>query len=518
MNFVTVSFAFFLILVLLMHAFVRKGTISYKCLLLIFNIAFYSSAGMTFLPLLVLVAVLNWLTVGTLQHYRMRKKVSRCIIAINVAIHMSLLLFYKYYEFFLTNLEDILLSIGLRIPLYDIISTAEFLFPIGLSFYTFQGLSYAIDQYRNPNTKVESFLNVFLFVSFFPTILAGPILRAQDFFTQLRGETVQNPKLIQPMLPKSFQEGIDSKEQDLILGFTFIISGLFKKVVLASYLSEHIVHNVFSTPDSYASLAVVVGVYAYAMQIYCDFSGYSDLAVGVGRLMGYRLPQNFNAPYLALSLQDFWRRWHITLSTWLRDYLYITLGGSRKGSRTLNLIITMTLGGLWHGSHLRFLIWGVMHGVGLAFVHMWQALVTMCGLNKMQKKAAVDTSDSKGLRRLFQSKAFSLPYAFVCWFLTFHFVCILWIFFRADSTEIAMQMLERIVFWDTQGAGFEVLVLIAIACTMLTQICGAHLFRAFVGIIHKQWAPLQIAVFVVLCALILKLGPDGVLPFIYFQF
>ncbi len=518
MNFVTVSFAFFFALVLLVHAFVRKGTISYKTLLLIFNVFFYASAGMTFLPLLLLVAVLNWLTVGLVQHYKDKKKTSQCILGVNIAIHMALLLFYKYYEFFLTNLEDFLHTVGLSIPLYDIISSAEFLFPIGLSFYTFQGLSYAIDQYRNPTAKVESFFNVFLFVSFFPTILAGPILRAKDFFPQLRGETAKNPELIKTFLPKNFEDTLDNREQDVILGFTFIISGLFKKIVLASYLSEHIVHNVFSTPHSYSSLTVLVGVYAYAMQIYCDFSGYSDLAVGVGRLMGYRLPQNFNAPYLALSLQDFWRRWHITLSTWLRDYLYIPLGGSRKGSKTVNLIITMTLGGLWHGSHLRFLIWGVMHGIGLAFVHAWQGICALFGKDTSQGKRSMGETKNEERHNFFKSKIFSIPYALVCWFLTFHFVCVLWIFFRADSAEIAMQMIERIALWDTQGGGFEVLVLVAIFCTMLTQMGGAHLFRAFVSIIHKQWAPLQITVFVILCALILKLGPDGVLPFIYFQF
>ncbi len=514
MNFVTVPFAFFFVLVLCMHAFTRKGSLPYKTLLLLFSLAFYASAGMTFLPLLLLVAILNWLTVGLINHYRYKQKTAKIILGANVSIHLCLLIFYKYYEFFLTNLEAFFNTVGLSIPLYNIISSAEYLFPIGLSFYTFQGLSYAIDQYRNPTNKPETFFDVLLFVSFFPTILAGPILRAKDFFPQLRGEKVENPKLIKNFLPHGFEDTVENREQDIILGFTFILSGLFKKVVLASYLSEHIVHNVFSTPDSYASLTVLIGVYAYAMQIYCDFSGYSDLAVGVGRLMGYRLPQNFNAPYLALSIQDFWRRWHITLSQWLRDYLYIPLGGNRKGNRTLNLILTMTLGGLWHGSHLRFLIWGVMHGVGLALVHAWQGFCAF-----FMPKDKVDPKATDKVKNGFTtSKIFTMPYAFLCWFLTFHFVCVLWIFFRADTTEIAWQLIERIIFWDTQGSGFEVLVIAAIICTMLTQMVGSHIFRTFVSILHKQWVPVQVAVYAILCALILKLGPDGVLPFIYFQF
>ncbi len=500
-----------------MHAFVRKGTFTYKTGLLAFNIIFYASAGMTFLPLLLAVAVLNWLTVGIVRHYAHRALLAKCVLGCNVTIHLLFLIFYKYYEFFLLNIELALNALGLTIPMYELIANAEFIFPIGLSFYTFQGLSYAIDQYRDKSQKVESFFNVLLFVSFFPTILAGPILRAKNFFPQLRGEVAENPRLVREhFLPQGFENTLESRQQDIILGFTFIISGLFKKVVLASYLSEHIVHNVFSTPDSYASITVLIAVYAYAMQIYCDFSGYSDLAVGVGRLMGYRLPQNFNAPYLAISIQDFWRRWHISLSSWLRDYLYIPLGGNRKGSTYINLLITMTLGGLWHGSHLRFLIWGVMHGTGLAFVHMWKNITDVCTRRKMLPSSPTPAPQEKTF--FWQRKFFSLPYAMLCWFLTFHFVCLLWIFFRADSTELALQIIERIWLWDIQGAGFEVLVLIAIACTMLTQVLGSRLFKAFVFLIHKQWAPVQVIIFAVLCAFILKLGPDGVLPFIYFQF
>ncbi len=516
MNFVTVTFTFFFILVLAMHALIRKGTISYKVGLLIFNLVFYASAGLSFLPLLLAVAVLNWLSVALVRHFQYKRLLSKSILICNISIHIFLLIFFKYYEFILLQLQFIFNYIGLSVPLHDIIASTEFIFPIGLSFYVFQGLSYSIDQYRNPDNKIESFFNVLLFVSFFPTILAGPILRGKDFFPQLRGEIVENPPLIKNnFLPQGFEDRVDSKQQDILIGLTLIISGLFKKVVLASYLSEHIVHNVFSVPDSYASLTVLVAVYAYAMQIYCDFSGYSDLAVGVGRLMGYRLPQNFNAPYLALSIQDFWRRWHISLSSWLRDYLYIPLGGSRKGSKFFNLLLTMTLGGLWHGSHLRFVIWGVMHGVGLGFVHLWQTLCNVILLKRNKFESEVSDKETK---YFWKYKIFSIPYALICWFLTFHFVCLLWIFFRADSTELAMQVIERIWMWDNQGNGFAVLVLVAIACTMLTQVFGARLFKSFIFIIQKQWALVQIIIFAILCAGILKLGPDGVLPFIYFQF
>ncbi len=504
MNFVTLSFATFFVLVLAIHAICRKGTLQYKILLLGLSCFFYATAGLSFLPLLFTVGVLNWLTAHGVHRYVLKPKLAQGLLAVNVSIHVGLLIFYKYYEFFLLHMEQVLQAFGVELALYDIIANTEFLFPVGLSFYVFQGLSYAIDQYRQKEAP-QSLLNVLAFVSFFPTILAGPILRAKDFFPQLQGNTVPESSLVQKQfLPQNFHH-MEQKKQDIVVGFTFILSGLFKKVVLASYLSEHIVRDVFLTPDAYASLTVLMAVYAYAMQIYCDFSGYSDLAVGVARLMGYRLPQNFNAPYLACSLQDFWRRWHITLSTWLRDYLYIPLGGNKRGNKTLNLLITMTLGGLWHGAHLRFLIWGIMHGVGLSLVHAWQGLCGLLGVTQAQSNTVYGTMTKR-------------TGALLGWFFTFHFVCILWIFFRADTAEQAVFIMERIALWDDTGEGFAALVPLGIVLTMCTQWCGASLFKFFVQVMCKQWLFLQVGIFALLCALILKLGPDGVLPFIYFQF
>ncbi len=497
MNFVTLSFAFFFIFVLALHALVRKGTFSYKYGLLAINGFFYASAGLSFLPLLCAVGILNFAAAWGMQRYTARQKLCKSILAVNVTIHVGLLVFYKYYEFVLVHLQELLSYLDLPLSLHDLIANTEFFYPVGLSFYVFQGLSYAIDQYRN-KTQPQSLLDVLLFVSFFPTILAGPILRAKDFFAQLQGQRVAEPPLVQAhFLPQGF-EAVEEKRQDILLGFSFILSGLFKKVVLASYLSEHIVRDVFLTPEAYASVTVLMAVYAYAMQIYCDFSGYSDMAVGVARLMGYRLPQNFNAPYLAVSIQDFWRRWHISLSTWLRDYLYIPLGGNKRGNKAVNLILTMTIGGLWHGAHLRFLIWGLMHGVLLSLMHMWQDLCKHIPLKK----------------NVFGGKL----YAFLGWFATFHFVCLLWVFFRADSAEQAVVILKRIALWESAGAGFALLVPLAIVVTLLLQCLGSRIFKAFVKGLQNAWIGVQVLIFAVLCAIILKLGPDGVLPFIYFQF
>lgn len=355
MNFVTLEFASFLLFVLVAGWLLRDRDEAYRAFLLLCNLFFYAVAGIAFVPLLLAVAVLNWGTAHLLARFRERPRVRKALIVADVAAHVCLLAFFKYYEFLVLGLESLasLGGFGMGLVAHALPGT-DMLFPVGLSFYTFQGLSYAVDHYRNPDEPPRAFLDVLLFVSFFPTIMAGPILRARQFLPQLGHRTWES--------------------RDVQEGFALILSGLFKKVVIASYLSEHIVRGVFESPEFYSSWAVLAAVYAYSIQIFCDFSGYSDMAVGVGRLMGFRLPENFRSPYLALNVQDFWRRWHITLSLWLRDYLYIPLGGSRRGNRYLNLIITMALGGLWHGSHLRFLIWGVMHGVGLAVVHAFHQL------------------------------------------------------------------------------------------------------------------------------------------------
>jgi len=604
MNFITLSFALFFLLVLAMSAFFRKGTLAYKIFLLGFSLFFYAYAGVYFIPLLLFVGVMNWLSARlTFQIPVKKKKTRKSIIGINILIHVLLLAFYKYYEILLLSMEASLNYLGIPIPFFDLISTTGLLFPIGLSFYTFQGLSYSIDHYRNPSQKPESLFHVLLFVSFFPTILAGPILRGHEFFSQLNGsatnDTNKNTSHNTNRLDLhsggiSYQDIVlRNKEikEDIAIGFSFILSGLFKKVVLASYLSEHIVRDVFLTPSFYSSTTILIAVYAYAMQIYCDFSGYSDLATGISRLMGYKLPKNFNAPYLACSLQDFWRRWHITLSTWLRDYLYIPLGGNKTGNKSLNLVITMTLGGLWHGSHLRFLIWGFMHGSGLVAVYFWRRLLTLVypkrpyiQIAKEEKKPSSKLKRErikKTMRRskepshaLFSSdeednyprrqedanpsatddirqaeeqkrekmspleykeyalvlKPLQAPKAkgfrrvllgmqkFLGWFITFHFVSMLWIFFRADDTLVALDIIKRIFAFNLSGDGFPALVLVAIFLTMCLQIFGPSIFRFFVWFLQKLWAPIQIFIIAILCAIILKLGPDGVFPFIYFQF
>ena len=481
MNFVTLEFAAFLLPVLAGGWMLRERHGAYRFFLLGCNLFFYAVAGLSFVPLLVGVAILNWGTVRLMAQLSGHSFLRKTAIACDILVHLLLLSFFKYYEFLVLGLESLFGSLGLDGGLLrHALPSTDMLFPVGLSFYTFQGLSYAIDHYRSPGEPPRSFMDVLLFVSFFPTIMAGPIMRPGQFLPQLEERS---------WISRDVQEG-----------FALILSGLFKKVVIASYLSEHIVRDVFLSPEFYSSWTVLAGVYAYSIQIFCDFSGYSDLACGVGRLMGFTLPENFRSPYFSCNIQEFWRRWHITLSMWLRDYLYIPLGGNRRGSVTVNLLITMALGGLWHGSNVRFLVWGVLHGLGLAFVHVFHAV----------KQRLLPEGHDWGV--------FHVMGMVSGWFITFHFVTFLWVFFRAETLDRGMEILRRIFLFGQPGEGFPLLVVPAVLSGLLLQVAGRWIFSGFVTVQeHLPW-PVQASILAMLGAGILRMGPDGVMPFIYFQF
>jgi len=293
---------------------------------------------------------------------------------------------FKYYDFFALELSN-LLGADTSIPLL------ELTLPVGVSFFTFQAMSYVIDLKRRL-VKPMPFLDFAVYLSFFPQLVAGPIVRASEMAPQI----AQRPD------PRT----VPSTE-----AFHLILRGLFKKVVISSWLASTLVDNVFANPDGHSSHDVLLGVYGYAIQIYADFSGYTDIAIGVALLLGFRFPTNFDCPYRALSLRDFWKRWHITLSSWLRDYLYIPLGGNRgRNSETYrNLLITMVLGGLWHGSTWNFVIWGMIHGVAL----MIERLLPNRDIHPMFR-----------------------------WVITFHVVCFAWVFFRAESFAAALDVLAAI--------------------------------------------------------------------------
>ena len=485
MQFTTLQFALFFLCVLPLNWMFRDRPGPYKAFLFSANVFFYGFLDIRFLPLLFIVSFANWscglLTVGYSNH-----SIRKAILACNVFVNLGLLAFFKYFEFFFTQLEGLFLMLGspLELPPWEIT------FPIGISFFTFQGLSYAIDVYRNPRIVNGRFTDVFLFVSFFPTIMSGPIMRADRFMP--------------------FLETPARDSDDFQTGFALILSGLFKKIVLASYLSEHIVRQVFQVPETCSSITVLLGAYAYSIQIFCDFSGYSDLAIGVALLLGYKIPENFRSPYLAVNLQDFWRRWHISLSTWLRDYLYIPLGGNRKGKarKYLNLMITMVLGGLWHGAHTRFLIWGAMHGAGLVVTHL---------LDDFKGRGKPSYRNRYRKNPLEKKRVGEKTRVAVYWFLSFNFVTLLWIFFHAENAGRALDVIKGI-FAFRSGAGFEFWVVPAILAGLVIQLIGGRVMRGFLGFQQSLPAFLQAVVIALICVVILRLGPEGVLPFIYFQF
>ncbi len=475
MNLTSFEFALFLLVVMPLNWCLRPFKTPYKLFLLLASYIFYASFNIKFILILAVFSFLTWFFAIIFTETKDRTFRRFCMV-LYLSFSLGILIFFKYYEMLYISIDRLLTSFGAAnpVPLMDVI------LPIGISFFTFQGLSYAIDAYRDERKVVKNPVDIFVFISFFPTILSGPILRAGDFLPQLKRERV---------VPADFNRA-----------FYLLVSGLFKKIVISSYLSEHIVRLVFAAPESFSSAAVLVGVLSYSIQIYCDFSGYTDLAQGVGLLLGFNIPDNFNAPYAAQSLRDFWRRWHITFSTWLRDYLYIPLGGNRKGvfRKHANLMITMALGGLWHGAAYNFLIWGLIHGFGLVVYHL--------------------AHDPKNAGKAAAEPFFSGVRAFAAWALTFCYVTFAWIFFGAEDAGKAFEVIKRMAAFDPEGSGYAGLCVFLIVLVMFAQIfriTGKGVYDRF---FTRLPALAQGLVLGLACIVILKLGPDGVLPFIYFQF
>jgi alginate O-acetyltransferase complex protein AlgI len=299
--------------------------------------------------------------------------------------------------------------------------------PAGISFFTFQAISYVVDIKRRQLHPV-GLLDFAVYLSLFPHLLAGPIVRASEFLPQTRHR-------------------IDPRNVEASRALWLISRGLFKKVVIASYLATHAADPLFAVPARHAGVEALFGVYAYAVQIYADFSGYTDIAIGLALLLGIRFPQNFDSPYRSLSLQEFWRRWHMTLSRFLRDYLYIPMGGSRRGPRRtyIPVMATMLLGGLWHGASWRFVFWVGLHGAGLAFERArWQRsriLLTQGAVSgsgaETQAQSEAGTSAAGAAARVWTGRV-------VAWAVTFNFLCLGWVFFRATSFANAGQVLRQI--------------------------------------------------------------------------
>ncbi len=363
-----------------------------------FSLYFFYKACGSFVLLVLLSAVTDFIISNAIYRQQNKQK-KKVLLVLSIVLNLGLLFYFKYTNFFITLVND--LGAGHVNPL-------NLALPIGISFYTFENLSYTFDVYKGIFKPVTRFIDYLFFLSFFPKLVMGPIVRAADFI----------PQIYKPY---------DLNNERLSQGFFLIFTGLFKKVVISDFLQTNYVYRVFEDPESLSRLTGIeclLGVYCYAMVIYCDFSGYSDIAIGIARWFGFDIPANFRSPYQSGSITEFWRRWHISLSSWLRDYLYIPLGGNRKGKvRTyVNLFITMLLGGFWHGASFNFIIWGGMHGGALAFEKM---------ISKQGDKGGEELR-LKPWRR------------FLGVFLTFHFVCFCWIFFKAQSLTDAIFIIKQI--------------------------------------------------------------------------
>ena len=385
MPFNTYTFIIFFILILLIYYSLNSWKYQ-KISLLIASYIFYSAWNPGFVLLLCFSTVCDWLFAKKIENAKTIESKRRFLIA-SLIVNLGLLGYFKYGEFILDNVTRLLALLGVNFqPLpFDII------LPVGISFYTFQSLSYTIDVYRGKIQTEPSLLNYALYVSFFPQLVAGPIVRAENFLPQCN-----NPRR--------------ANQDQFGWGLSLLVIGLFAKVIIADTLLAPVVDQVYDNPSLFGCTATWAAILAFSGQIYCDFSGYSTCAIGAALCFGFILPDNFKAPYAALGFRDFWRRWHISLSSWLRDYLYISLGGNRISiARTsINLMITMLIGGLWHGASWLFVIWGGVHGFYLA----------------VEKKIR-NYYDFEHKTTLFTQVLIMI--------LTFLIVSITWIFFRAEN-------------------------------------------------------------------------------------
>jgi D-alanyl-lipoteichoic acid acyltransferase DltB (MBOAT superfamily) len=463
MIFPTVEFGIFFTVVLALSWALMPYPVVWKPFILIASYIFYGAAGWKFCVLLAFITLANQAAAKLLMRTDAPRR-RKAIVSVAVAVDLGVLGVFKYYGFFATQINDVLerFGLGFSAPLVALA------IPLGVSFFTFQAISYTVDVYRR-TIAAGSLLDVALYLSFFSHIVAGPIVRAREFL----------PQLATPRSPRDVPVGA---------AVGLIALGLIKKVMIADYLARTVVDPVFAVPQAYHAPDVALASYAYAAQIFCDFSGYTDIAIGTALLMGFVFPQNFHRPYGALGFQQFWRRWHMTLSRFLRDFLYIPLGGSRGGPlfTARNLMLTMLLGGLWHGAAWTFVLWGALHGAALVaerFFTGWERLP-----------------------------------AWLRWLITFHVVVLAWILFRSPDLSIAGDVLHQLT---SPGAATlwtfpAVFAVVAVIGLQLVPERWIENFRLRVEALHPLALGFGLAAVIVIVGS--TVPSEGVPPFIYFRF
>lgn len=469
-------FLYLFVAFLFVYQLLRRATTVRILYVIAFSLYFYYKSSGLYFVLLLVAATYDYL-IGYSLYLTQNRTVRRLLVALSVALNLGMLGYFKYTNF-LIDISNQLFGEGF-------LQFQNIFLPVGISFFVFQSMSYTIDIYRRQLRPLDSWVDYLFYLSFFPQLVAGPIVRAKDFIPQIR----RRPEVTREMLG----------------GAVFLIlTGLFKKAVISDYIALNFVDRIFDEPLLYSGFECLMGLYGYALQIYCDFSGYSDMAIGLALMMGFRFPKNFDAPYQSATITEFWRRWHISLSSWLRDYLYISLGGNRKGNRRtyLNLLLTMLLGGLWHGAALRFVLWGALHGVALAVHKMWLTVVPW---------AKKDGAAMNPLSR------------FVGMVVTFHIVCLGWLVFRADSMQTAELLLHQIFTNFNAALIPQVIEGYAFSMTLIAVGYLMHLIPTRVdcwmqGVVSRAPMAVQVALIVVVVWCVMQIKSSDIQPFIYFQF
>lgn len=394
-------FLFFFVFILVFYRFVWKNYRAKVLFLLVMSLYFYYKSSGVFFVLIIVSSIIDYIA-GKIIYETESKAYRKLFLVISLVMNLGILGYFKYTNFFLDTINQ------LGWANFDML---DIFLPVGVSFFTFQSMSYTIDIYREKLEPEKRFTDFIFFVSFFPQLVAGPIVRAADFLPQIKNDVFVS-------------------KEDIGRGLFLIIAGLLKKAVIADYISINFIDRVFEWPTRFTGVENFLALYGYTIQLYCDFSGYSDMAIGLALLLGFRLPINFNSPYKAATITEFWSRWHISLSTWLKDYLYIPLGGNRKGkSRTyVNLILTMLLGGLWHGASWRMVIWGAIQGAALAVERAFHI--------------------PQWTQKSWLNRAIGI-------FITFNLFTFTLLFFRAQSHTLALDMVNQMIFYFHPGVFFQ---------------------------------------------------------------
>jgi alginate O-acetyltransferase complex protein AlgI len=463
MLFGTFDFLIFFAIVIVLNWVLKSRPLIWRIFLFIVSVYFYALIDVKFVGLLATASILTFLLGLIIE--KKETALSKLAFAAGIVLNLGMLFIFKYYDFFRVTAESFFTSINLSssLPYWEII------FPIGISFYSFRMISYLFDLKRGKYKAETSILDFSIYSFFFPYLLAGPITRANDFLPQLKNGGAKT---------------IEKLEQATTLFFV----GLFKKVVLSSWLSATLVDNVFAVPEQFSSLSVFLAIIGYTFVIYCDFSGYSDMAIAVSKFLGFDLLPNFLFPYKSKSITDFWRRWHISFYMWMRDYLYIPLGGNRVGKLRsyLNVLIVFIASGLWHGAAFNYLIWGLLHGIGLTIHRIWSTV-----LNK--------------------SAGFLGP------IITFIFVSFTWIFFKAENMERALAFIKSLGNFNksTLIGTSTILILILISLFILYE---EKLMKYLNKIQLKMPTPIWTLFWIGVCLIIYRFAPNTVPPFIYFSF